>query len=305
MASQRPSIIKHPLAWLVYLCARFVAMLPHALLLRMGAGLGRLMGALMKSRVRVIRRNIARCFTEMDELQRAALVRANLRETGIMAMQTIEALFGRTDKLVRAAHVEGLQHLRAAQQQNTGVLLVSAHYTAIDMGGKIMSQHWPISAVYRPHKHPLLEYQVLRARKRFCRDPNQPVFDRERLKDMVRYLRGGGVLWYAPDQDYRRGRSIFSPFFGIPASTIVATHQLARMAGCRVMFFAVQRLKAAPHYRVTIGPPLKNFPSADEQIDTDRINAGIEAMIRRAPEQYLWMHRRFKNRPPGEAPFYD
>ena len=130
------------------------------------------------------------------------------------------------------------------------------------------------------------------------------MFTRDQLKGIIKELKAGGIVWYAPDQDYRRGQSIFSDFFGTKASTITATHQLARISGCQVMFYSVKRIPEKPYYQLAISPALADFPSKDAQRDTDRINQGIEQMVNEAPEQYLWLHKRFKTRPEGEDNFY-
>jgi KDO2-lipid IV(A) lauroyltransferase len=130
------------------------------------------------------------------------------------------------------------------------------------------------------------------------------MFDKDDIRGTVRYLRAGGTLWYAPDQDMRSKDTVFAPFFGVPAATITATHHLARLSGALVVPFFHHRLPGGRGYVLRLGAPLENFPSADILADTARINTCIEDMVRAAPEQYLWVHKRFKTRPPGAAPVY-
>jgi len=120
----------------------------------------------------------------------------------------------------------------------------------------------------------------------------------------VKYLRGGGTLWYAPDQDMRSKDTVFVPFFGVPAATITATHHLARMSGALVIPFFHRRLPDGQGYALRLGAPLDGFPGTDVETDTARVNACIEQMVREAPEQYLWVHKRFKTRPPGTPAIY-
>jgi KDO2-lipid IV(A) lauroyltransferase len=129
------------------------------------------------------------------------------------------------------------------------------------------------------------------------------MFDKDDLRGTVKYLRGGGTLWYAPDQDMRSKDNVFVPFFGVPAATITATHHLARMAGACVMPFFHRRLPSGG-YVLRLGAPLEGVPSTDALEDTARVNACIEQMARAAPAQYLWVHKRFKTRPPGQPPLY-
>jgi Kdo2-lipid IVA lauroyltransferase/acyltransferase len=128
------------------------------------------------------------------------------------------------------------------------------------------------------------------------------MFRQEEVRAIVKHLRGGGVLWYAPDQDMLGKDTVFAPFFGQPASTITATHQFARMTGCAVVPFFHRR--EGGRYVLRLGEPLGDFPSADQVEDSRRVNAAIEAMVREAPAQYLWIHRRFKRLPPGTPPVY-
>jgi KDO2-lipid IV(A) lauroyltransferase len=125
------------------------------------------------------------------------------------------------------------------------------------------------------------------------------------MRTAIRYLRGGGVLWYAPDQDFGPKQSEFVPFFGIPAATLAATVRLVELTGCRVIPMFPRYDARSGQYVVTFRPPLDDFPSGDIVKDLARINAMLEEQVRAAPEQYWWIHRRFKTRPDGEPPFYD
>jgi len=247
----------------------------------------------------VIEKNIAGCFPNLHAKEQQALIKANYRETGIMATQTLKTFLGVSERVFEDAPIEGTEHLEACLQNKQGVLLVSAHFTSLDVGGKAICKRYPVAGVYRPHKNPVMEYVVSRARLRYAKN----MFARDELRGIVRHLKSAGIVWYAPDQDYRRGSSIFSPFFNIPASTITATHQLARMTRCAVMFYAVKRNHEKPYYKLKLSPPVTPFPT-EMQADTDRINAGIQAMVEAAPSQYLWLHKRFKTRPEGVEDFY-
>ncbi len=299
--NRRPAIWKYPLAWCLYGVCWLLAQLPYSWLLFIGQGIGRLFALLVKSRIRVIEKNLATCFPDMNTVELKAVVKRNCLETGMMLSQTIKAFFAKNNQLFDQLGIEGQEYLTKVLDQGQGVLLVSGHFTALDVGGRVICQHFPVAGVYRPHKHPVMEYVVKKARKKYA----TKMFSRDELKSIVRYLKAGGVVWYAPDQNYRRGQSIFVDFFGTPAATITATHQLARMTQCRVMFYSVVRLPNRPYYRLSIKPALEDFPSTDVVKDTLRVNHAIESLVQEAPEQYLWMHKRFKTRPKGEHVFYD
>lgn len=302
MESQKhkPPFWRHVFSWLVYLKLWSWAQLPYRMLLGIGVMIGWVFKKLSKSRRQVIQRNIETCFPTLTDEEQKALIDHNYRETGMMVSHTLKAFLSWSDGLFKDLTIEGAEHLKAAQARSQGVLLVSGHFTALDIGGRVICEQFPVSGVYRPHKNVVQEYVVKTSREKYAKQ----MFTRDELKAIIKELKAGGIVWYAPDQDYRRGQSIFSEFFGTVASTITATHQLARISGCQVMFYSVKRIPEKPYYQLAITPPLDNFPSKDAQLDTDRINQGIEQMVKEAPEQYLWLHKRFKTRPEGEGSFY-
>jgi KDO2-lipid IV(A) lauroyltransferase len=154
--------------------------------------------------------------------------------------------------------------------------------------------------MYRRHADPVLEWAVKRGRLRYAAG----MFARDELRAAVRHLKSGGILWYAPDQDMRGKDVVFAPFFGVPAATITATHQLARLSGAAVIGFFHRRSDDGRGYVIRIEPPLAGFPTRNAAADAATVNAMIERMVREAPDEYLWIHRRFKRRPDGEAKVY-
>ncbi len=292
---KKPSIFKYAPSWTLYAFIWILAQLPYQVIIISGSWLGRLVKLLAKSRHKVIATNLTICYPKLSTINKRKLVNQHFSELGIMLTQTIKAFLGSTKKLEEKSIIKGGEHIEACLENNQGILLVAGHFTALDMGGKIFGKKYPIAGMYRPHKHPLTEYIVTKSRLKYTTN----MFKRDELRPIVKHLKTGGVLWYAPDQDYRRGQSVFAPFFNHPASTITATHQLARLSKCKVMYFHVQRNKKTPFYTVIISPPLKNFPSKDPIADTTRINQGIEEMVKRNPAEYLWVHKRFKTTPKG------
>ena len=196
--------------------------------------------------------------------------------------------------------IEGLQHLEAACAQGKGVLLVGGHFSHLELCARLVSQRIRIAGMYRRMDSAVFEWVVLRARLHYA----AAMFDKDEIRGTVKYLRGGGTLWYAPDQDMRSKDTVFVPFFGVPAATITATHHLARMSGAVVIPFFHRRLPDGQGYALRLGAPLEDFPGTDALDDTARINTCIEQMVREAPEQYLWVHKRFKTRPSGSSPVY-
>jgi KDO2-lipid IV(A) lauroyltransferase len=211
------------------------------------------------------------------------------------------AWFGSARALARVpCAIEGLEHLERCRAQGRGVLLVGAHFSHLELCARLVSQRIRIAGMYRVMDDPVFERAVLRARLRYA----DAMFPKEELRRIVRYMKNGSTVWYAPDQDMRGKDSVFVPFFGIRAATITATHHLARLSGAAVIPFFHRRNADGRGYTIRLEAPLQDFPSTDVAADTARVNAIVERMVREAPAQYLWIHKRFKTRPEGEAPIY-
>lgn len=297
---KKPSLLKFAPSWMIYGIIWLFAQLPYRVLIMSGKGFGQLVKFLVKSRRKVVAINTKICFPELNSTERKTLTHQHFNELGIMLTQTLKAFLSNTKKIEQTAIIEGTEYLDACIEKNDGVLLVAGHFTGLDMGGKILCKKYPIAGMYREHKHPLTEYIVTKSRLKYA----DKMFKRDELRPIIKYLKSGGILWYAPDQNYRRGQSVFVPFFGKQASTITATHQMARLSGCKVIFFHVQRHSKSPYYTLTLSPPIENFPTKDPIQDTIRVNKGIEDMVKINPEEYLWVHKRFKTRPEGEEKIY-
>jgi KDO2-lipid IV(A) lauroyltransferase len=287
---------RHWPAWLGAAAVWLIAHLPQAWLPWLGRRLGALVARVPSARRRIAATNIALCFPGLDATPRAALVDANLRDIGMMMVEFALGWLG-SDRRIAAlpTTIEGLEHLEAARARGKGVLLVGGHFSHLELCARLVSQRIRIAGMYRRMDSTVFEWVVLRARLRYA----AAMFDKDDIRGTVKYLRAGGTLWYAPDQDMRSKDTVFAPFFGIPAATITATHHLARMSGALVIPFFHQRLDGGG-YALRLGAPLQDFPGTDILADTTRINACIEAMVRAAPAQYLWVHKRFKTRPAGE-----
>ncbi len=180
------------------------------------------------------------------------------------------------------------------------MLLVGAHFSHLELCARLVSQRLRIAGMYREHDDAAFEWAIKRARLGYA----SAMFTKDELRQTVRWLKAGGAIWYAPDQDMRGKDVVFAPFFGVPAATITATHHLARLSGAVVIPFFHRRLDEGG-YAIRLESPLPDFPGNDVIADTARVNSSIEQMVREAPSQYLWMHKRFKTRPPGEASVYE
>jgi KDO2-lipid IV(A) lauroyltransferase len=288
-------------AWIGVGVMKLIAMLPFPVLMGIGRTLGWLIERFPSPRRKVAATNIALCFPELDAEAQAALVDAHLRDIGMMLIEFALGWMG-SDRAIGKIPVvvEGLEHLEAAHAQGHGVLLVGGHFSHLELCARLVSQRIRIAGMYRRMDNPVFEWTVLRARLGYAR----AMFDKDDIRGTVKYLRGGGTLWYAPDQDMRSKDNAFVPFFGVIAATITGTHHLARMSRSVVVPFFHRRLPGSQGYVLRLGAPLENMPSADADDDTARVNRCIESMVREAPEQYLWVHKRFKTRPEGYPPIY-
>ena len=275
-----------------------LARLPWPVQRRLGAIVGWLALRLSRSRREAARSNLALCLPELSEAQRETLLRENFRDVGIGLFEFARAWWGDAEPMRGTAAIEGLDILQRLQAEGRGVLLVSGHFMTLEMCGRLVCDPVPLAGMYRRHRSPVMEGAVLRGRLRYAR----AMFGNGDTRAAIRHLKRGGLLWYAPDQDMRGKDTVFAPFFGIPAATITATHQFARMTGCAVVPFFHRR--EDDRYVLRIGEPLAPFPTDDAVIDTTAVNAAIEAMVRAAPSQYLWLHRRFKRQPEGAPPRY-
>lgn len=295
----------HPRFWVLWLGLGLfwlIAQLPYPWLLRLGRWLGALTYRLAGSRRRIARRNLELCFPELSAAERERLVKENFASMGIAFFEMAISWWWPRRRLARLAHIEGLEHLQRAQAEGRGVILMALHFTTLEIGAALLGQRQTIDGMYREHDNPVFDYVQRRGRERHNADAT--AIEREDIRAMLKVLRAGRSIWYAPDQDYGRKQSLFVPLFGIPAATVTATTRFARLGKAQVMPFIQTRLADGSGYRLTIHPPLADFPGESEEADCLRINRWVEEAVRQQPEQYLWAHRRFKSRPDGEPSFY-
>ena len=290
-----PLAPRHWPTWLGIGLAAAAARLPWPLQRGLGRALGTLLRTALRRRRAIAARNLELCFPDMDAGERARLLREHFASIGIGLFEFSRAWWGSVAPLRRGMVVGGLEHIEAARAGGRGVIVVSGHFTTLEVCGRLMCDHVPLAGMYRPHAQPAMEWAVRRGRARYA----AAMFPKQDVRGSVRHLKRGGLLWYAPDQDPSRGDAVYVPFFGQPAHSLTSTHQLARMSGAAVLLFQHER-RADGGYTMRLRPAFADFPSRDATADTARVMAGIEAMARAAPAQYLWIHRRFKRRPGGE-----
>ena len=291
---------RHWPAWLMIGCMWCLAQMPFRVQMAAGRLFGALMPVFAHDRVQIVRTNLDLCFRELPTEARDRLQRAHFRSLGMALVETAAAWFAPERRLEGLTHFEGYEHLEAALAQGKGVILLSAHFNSLEIGGRLLARRLPLHVMYRPDKSPVVEYFMGRSReRRYGR-----AIRRDNVRGMLRSLKEGHAVWYASDLNFRGSNRVFAPFFGIPAATNSALARIAAVSESPVVpFFTTQR-EEGDGYLLHFGPPLEDFPSGDAEADATRVNALIETAVRRTPAQYLWMLQRFKSRPPGEPRLY-
>lgn len=276
--------------WLGIGTLRLFEPLPFPVLIALGNAIGMLLSILPLSFVRIARRNLELCFPQESAVERERILREHFRSVGIGLFETAISWWSSDARVRKLGTVEGYEHLEAALARGRGAILLSAHFTTLEIGARSLCVRLPANIMYRPTSNLVLERFLSSNRSKHTKR----AIPRDDIRTLITALKSNEPVWYAPDQAYRKKGAEMVPFFGIPAATNTATSRLARMTGAAVVPYFVERLPGAKGYRMTILPELANFPSDDPAQDAQRFNELIEAFVRRVPAQYLWIHRRFK-----------
>ncbi len=287
-----PSRAAVALLWLLHF-------LPLALLAPLGHGLGALLFRFAKKRRHIVRVNLALCFPEVDAAGREDLARRHFAVLGRSMLERSLFWWASRDRLNRIVKVVGDDRVRALQAAGRPVMLLAPHFVGLDAGGVAVTMRFDIVSIYAEQSDPVFDRLLLAGRSRFGQQQLLSRADGPRAT--VKAMKAGRPFYYLPDMDFRTRDAIFAPFFGVPAWTITGLSRLSRLAGAVVVPCVTRMLPGSEGYRVEFGEPWEDFPTDDAEADTRRMNAWLEAVVRTMPEQYYWVHRRFKTRPEGEA----
>ena len=278
-------------------------LLPHRALGVLGATLGALLYFLAADRRQIGATNLRLCFPELAEAERRRLLRAHFRALGRATFLEPVSWWGGLAEVKRLTRLEGVEHYQA--HAGKPVIWLAPHFVSLNIGGvRVTAEFAPIVSLYARIKNPHIDRLMLNARTRFSHaDKRSAMFSRQDgIKPVIRAIRQGLPFYYLPDMDFGRKDAIFSPFFGVPAATVTGLSRIARATGA-VVVPCITRQEGSGCV-VRFYPAWDDFPSGDVAADTRRMNAFIEDRIREMPEQYFWLHKRFKTRPEGEASFY-
>ncbi len=301
----------HPRYWLTWLgvaILRLTVLLPWRWQMALGTAMGKLLYIALPSRRKISCINLEIAFPELNTEQREQLNREHFISLGQGLFESAFGWWGSDKRIQTLTHIEGLEHLKNTLKQER-VILLGAHFASLEVGGRILAQHTPLHAVYRPHQNKLIEYLVAKQRT------NQygKAIPKTKMREMIRSIKNGFASWYATDQNYRSKGSILVPFFGINAPTNPGTSRLAKITKARIIPVICVRLynndsdkyKHKHGYLVRFLSPLEDFPTDDNSHDTTRLNQIIEEFIKEFPAQYLWTHKRYKHYQADNKDFYN
>lgn len=297
----------HPRYWPTWLWMGlwylFTVLLPLPAQIMLGKVLGNLLLRFGGSRTHIARVNIEKCYPDLSEREREKLLKKNMQETAIGIFESGAAWFFPDWRLRGKYQLVGREHIDHALSDGKGVLFFGVHFTCIEIGASMVNLEFPISGFYRPHKNAVYEY--VQAAGRVRRNENSSVVPKGDVRGIIKTLRKGGIVNYAADQDYGRNRSVFADFFGISTATIKAPAHVASAGRAEVIPWVTRRDPETMRYTIEILPPITEQLGGNDDENAAAINRFVEQQVRRNPEQYLWVHRRFKTRPDGEKSFYE
>jgi Kdo2-lipid IVA lauroyltransferase/acyltransferase len=277
-------------SWLILACMRCIELLPYTAMLAVGRGIGWLARRVVGKFQRTAHRNLELCMPWLTGAQREELLQKHFEGLGMALCESSMSWWSSDERIRSLSRIEGSEHLDAALAEGRGIILLTAHFTTLEISARILNTNRRICALYKPLRNPVLAAASNASRERRARN----AIRNDDIRAMVRALRNNEIVWYAPDQCYRKKGAQMVPFFGLPAATNTFTTRLAQMTGATILYLSHERLPDGAGYRVVIHPPPQGIPSADPVADTAHFNSFIEAEVSRNPSQYWWIHRRFK-----------
>lgn len=278
---------------------RFLSFLPYRLVARMGEGLGSILYRVASKRRHIVQTNLRLCFPEKSDIEREALALNTFRHVIRSYLERGFQWYASADKLAKRVTIES--DIDLADHYDQPTIFLGFHFVGIEAGCVSYSALHPVASVYTPMSSLMTDQIALQQRARFG---VKMISRHGSAREVLKVLKTGQPVMLAADMDFGLRDSVFVPFFGVQACTLTSVSRLAAVSGARVVPFLTEVLPDYRGYHLRLFEPLKNFPSADVSVDARRMNQFLETQVARLPEQYYWVHRRFKRRPMGESAVY-
>ncbi len=272
--------------------------LPLPVLRALGGGLGRLFYRFASERRNVVLTNLRLCFPERSEAEREAMARQHFIVFAKAFLDRTLGWWASKERLQRLIRIQGVDNL--TDPEGRPIILLSPHFVGLDAGATRISMYVPGCTVYSRQKNQVLDKLLYDGRGRFT--DTVMLSRKDGMRKIVKAMKDGYRFYYLPDMDFGPKESIFVPFFGVQAATIPALSRLVRLTGAKVVACITRQVPDG--YEVEVMPAWDNFPGESVEADTEFMNRFIESQVLRMPEQYYWVHKRFKTRPPGQQRFY-
>ncbi|MGX5173867.1 LpxL/LpxP family Kdo(2)-lipid IV(A) lauroyl/palmitoleoyl acyltransferase [Aliikangiella sp. IMCC44653] len=300
---QKPINRLHPKHWpsvFAFSLVALVGKLPLKAQTRLAKLVAWLMLNLAQRRRKIAETNIALCFPQLNKEEQYQLLKDNFYCTALGLIETASCWFTPLESRINNSQLIGAEHLDNALAKGKGVLLLSFHLTSLEIGGCLLAKHYPLMAMYKPSKGQISEEVMRNGRLKHVAG----LLKQTDIRSTVKSLKKNQIVWYATDQNYGNKSAVFVPFFNTLASTITATTKFCKMTGATVVPFTQKRSADGQHFTLEIHPAFENFPGQNETEDAARINLFLEKYLVENPADYMWLHQRFRTRPPGEEKIY-
>ena len=299
----RASDYWHPRFWPMWISfglLRIAALFPYSAQLFMGKILGRLFQLTSRSRQQTVDINLQLSFPDKPKAERDKIKNECFQNIGIALLEMAMCWWWSEKRLKPLVEIRGQEHIDAVFKTGRGVILLTGHFTSLEIGGRLFTLTIPLQAMYRTQKNPLFDSYLYTRRNSYLTE----TISRKNSRRLIKSIKNLVPTWYAPDQDFPNEKNVFAPFMGVQTATISASSRLAQSSGAAMLPFYPERKPDGSGYIIWIEPPLENFPSGDDVSDATVINASIEKFVRMNPAQYMWIKKRFTTRPAGEPPIY-
>ncbi len=277
-----------------------LSFLPYSALMALGRGFGFVLYCIAGKRRKVAAVNIKLCLPDLKPEERQTILKEHFSAVGKAIFELAICWFWTDKRVLPLLNITGAENLHSALKKEKGVILLSAHFTTLEIGGRLLAFEQKVDAVYRKHKSNFLEEFVKSKRAKYTKQ----TIEKTNIREMLKRLKNNNIVWYAPDQNFTRKNFVMSTFFKQPAPSNPGTARLAKMTGASVVPFVQYRRADGKGYDLELLPVLENFPVGDDMQDLNQINKLFEALILKQPSHYYWLHKRFKNLPPEYEDVY-